>query len=175
MVTIDADLDMTGVDIAPFELNCTLDGRNHKIYNIALGTSLVSILNEGAVLKNAVFGSSDGTSYDGTSELTIDGDPGSLGVVGVNHGTVENVTTFVNIDAVINGHADRVGGVVGTNHGIIKGCTNHGNIDVTGKAKNKPWIGGIVGRMESGCIGVEDCINTGDITVDNSMARLLPA
>ena len=171
VVTIDADLDMTGVDIAPFELNCTLDGRNHKIYNIALGTSLVSILKEGAVLKNAVFGSSDGTSYDGTSVLTVDGDPGSIGVVGVNHGTVENVTTFVNIDAVINGHADRVGGVVGTNHGIIKGCTNHGNIDVTGKAKNKPWIGGIVGRMESGCIGVENCINTGDITVDNSMAQ----
>ena len=171
VVTIDADLDMTGVDIAPFELNCTLDGRNHKIYNIALGTSLVSILNEGAVLKNAVFGSSDGTSYDGTSELTIDGDPGSIGVVGVNHGTVETVTTFVNIDAVINNSTDRVGGVVGTNHGIIKGCTNHGDINVTGKAVNKPWIGGIVGRMESGCIGVEDCINTGDITVDNSMVQ----
>ena len=171
VVTIDADLDMAGVDIAPFELNCTLDGRNHKIYNIALGTSLVSILNEGAVLKNAVFGSSDGTSYDGTSELTIDGDPGSIGVVGVNHGTVENVTTFVNIDAVINGHADRVGGVVGTNHGIIKGCTNHGDINVTGEAVNKPWIGGIVGRMESGCIGVENCVNTGDITVDNSMVQ----
>ena len=171
VVTIDADLDMTGVDIAPFELNCTLDGRNHKIYNIALGTSLVSILNEGAVLKNAVFGSSDGTSYDGTSELTVDGDPGSLGVVGVNHGTVESVITFVNIDAVINGRADRVGGVVGTNHGIIKGCTNHGDISVTGKAVNKPWIGGIVGRMDSGCTGVEDCVNTGDITVDNSMAQ----
>ena len=171
VVTIDADLDMTGVDIAPFELNCTLDGRNHKIYNIALGTSLVSILNEGAVLKNAVFGSSDGTSYDGTSELTIDGNPGSIGVVGVNHGTVETVTTFVNIDAVINNSTDRVGGVVGTNHGIIKGCTNHGDINVTGKAKQKPWIGGIVGRMESGCIGVENCINTGDITVDNSMVQ----
>ena len=171
VVTIDADLDMTGVDIAPFELNCTLDGRNHKIYNIALGTSLVSILNEGAVLKNVVFGSSDGTSYDGTSELTIDGNPGSLGVVGVNHGTVETVTTFVNIDAVINNSTDRVGGVVGTNHGIIKGCTNHGDINVTGKAVNKPWIGGIVGRMESGCIGVENCINTGDITVDNSMVQ----
>ena len=171
VVTIDADLDMAGVDIAPFELNCTLDGRNHKIYNIALGTSLVSILNEGAVLKNVVFGSSDGTSYDGTSELTIDGNPGSLGVVGVNHGTVETVTTFVNIDAVINNSTDRVGGVVGTNHGIIKGCTNHGDINVTGKAVNKPWIGGIVGRMESGCIGVENCINTGDITVDNSMVQ----
>ena len=171
VVTIDADLDMTGVDIAPFELNCTLDGRNHKIYNIALGTSLVSILNEGAVLKNAVFGSSDGTSYDGTSELTIDGNPGSIGVVGVNHGTVETVTTFVNIDAVINNSTERVGGVVGTNHGIIKGCTNHGDINVTGKAVNKPWIGGIVGRMESGCIGVENCINTGDITVDNSMVQ----
>ena len=171
VVTIDADLDMTGVDIAPFELNCTLDGRNHKIYNIALGTSLVSILNEGAVLKNAVFGSSDGTSYDGTSELTIDGNPGSIGVVGVNHGTVETVTTFVNIDAVINNSTDRVGGVVGTNHGIIKGCTNHGDINVTGEAVNKPWIGGIVGRMESGCIGVENCINTGDITVDNSMVQ----
>ena len=171
VVTIDADLDMAGVDIAPFKLNCTLDGRNHKIYNIALGTSLVSILNEGAVLKNVVFGSSDGTSYDGTSELTIDGNPGSLGVVGVNHGTVETVTTFVNIDAVINNSTDRVGGVVGTNHGIIKGCTNHGDINVTGKAVNKPWIGGIVGRMESGCIGVENCINTGDITVDNSMVQ----
>ena len=171
VVTIDADLDMAGVDIAPFELNCTLDGRNHKIYNIALGTSLVSILNEGAVLKNAVFGSSDGTSYDGTSELTIDGNPGSLGVVGVNHGTVETVTTFVNIDAVINNSTERVGGVVGTNHGIIKGCTNHGDISVTGKAVNKPWIGGIVGRMESGCIGVENCVNTGDITVDNSMVQ----
>ena len=171
VVTIDADLDMTGVDIAPFELNCTLDGRNHKIYNIALGTSLVSILNEGAVLKNAVFGSSDGTSYDGTSELTVDGDPGSLGVVGVNHGTVENVTTFADISIEINGDSERIGGVVGTNYSVIKGCTNHGNIDVTGKAAKKPWIGGIVGMMESGCTGVENCVNTGDISVDNSMVQ----
>ena len=42
---------------------------------------------------------------------------------------------------------------------------------MTGKAKKKPWIGGIVGRMESGCTGVEDCVNTGDITVDNSMVQ----
>ena len=171
-ILLESDIDMTGKEWTPFALTCTLDGQGHKIYGIVSDAGFfISEVAEGAVLENVVFGSSDGEAHDGTSKITLNGNPASVGAVAVNRGTVENVTTFADISIEINGDSERIGGVVGTNYSVIKGCTNHGNIDVTGKAKKKPWIGGIVGRMESGCIGVEDCINTGDITVDNSMAQ----
>ena len=171
-ILLEGDIDMQGQTVEPFMLKCQFDGQGHKIYNFKAEEGyLIANVAEGVTLENVVFGSSDGTTYDGTSELTIDGNPESIGIVGVNNGTVENVTTFVNIDVAINNSTERVGGVVGTNYSVIKGCTNHGNIDVTGKAKMKPWIGGIVGMMESGCTGVENCVNTGDISVDNSMVQ----
>ena len=167
-----SDIDMTGKEWTPFALTCTLDGQGHKIYGIVSDAGFfISEVAEGAVLENVVFGSSDGEAHDGISKITLSGNPASVGAVAVNSGTVENVTTFADISIEINGDSERIGGVVGTNYSVIKGCTNHGNIDVTGKAKKKPWIGGIVGRMESGCTGVEDCVNTGDITVDNSMVQ----
>ena len=171
-ILLESDIDMTGKEWTPFALTCTLDGQGHKIYGIVSDAGFfISEVAEGAVLKNVVFGSSDGEAHDGTSKITLSGNPASVGAVAVNSGTVENVTTFADISIEINGDSERIGGVVGTNYSVIKGCTNHGNIDVTGKAKKKPWIGGIVGRMESGCTGVEDCVNTGDITVDNSMVQ----
>ena len=167
-----SDIDMTGKEWTPFALTCTLDGQGHKIYGIVSDAGFfISEVAEGAVLENVVFGSSDGEAHDGISKITLSGNPASVGAVAVNSGTVENVTTFADISIEINGDSERIGGVVGTNYSVIKGCTKHGNIDVTGKAKKKPWIGGIVGRMESGCTGVEDCVNTGDITVDNSMVQ----
>ena len=167
-----SDIDMTGKEWTPFALTCTLDGQGHKIYGIVSDAGFfISEVAEGAVLENVVFGSSDGEAHDGISKITLSGNPASVGAVAVNSGTVENVTTFADISIEINGDSERIGGVVGTSHGIIKGCTNHGNIDVTGKAKKKPWIGGIVGRMSDSCTGVEDCVNTGDITVDNSMVQ----
>ena len=171
-ILLESDIDMTGKEWTPFALTCTLDGQGHKIYGIVSDAGFfISEVAEGAVLENVVFGSSDGEAHDGTSKITLSGNPASVGAVAVNSGTVENVTTFADISIEINGDSERIGGVVGTNYSVIKGCTNHGNIDVTGKAKKKPWIGGIVGRMESGCTGVEDCVNTGDITVDNSMVQ----
>ena len=171
-ILLESDIDMTGKEWTPFALTCTLDGQGHKIYGIVSDAGFfISEVAEGAVLENVVFGSSDGEAHDGTSKITLSGNPASVGAVAVNSGTVENVTTFADISIEINGDSERIGGVVGTNYSVIKGCTNHGNINVTGKAKKKPWIGGIVGRMESGCTGVEDCVNTGDITVDNSMVQ----
>ena len=171
-ILLESDIDMTGKEWTPFALTCTLDGQGHKIYGIVSDAGFfISEVAEGAVLENVVFGSSDGEAHDGTSKITLSGNPASVGAVAVNSGTVENVTTFADISIEINGDSERIGGVVGTNYSVIKGCTNHGNIDVTGKAKKKPWIGGIVGRMESGCTGVENCVNTGDITVDNSMVQ----
>ena len=171
-ILLESDIDMTGKEWTPFALTCTLDGQGHKIYGIVSDAGFfISEVAEGAVLKNVVFGSSDGEAHDGTSKITLGGNPASVGAVAVNSGTVENVTTFADISIEINGDSERIGGVVGTNYSVIKGCTNHGNIDVTGKAKKKPWIGGIVGRMSDSCTGVEDCVNTGDITVDNSMVQ----
>ena len=167
-----SDIDMTGKEWTPFALTCTLDGQGHKIYGIVSDAGFfISEVAEGAVLENVVFGSYDGEAHDGTSKITLSGNPASVGAVAVNSGTVENVTTFADISIEINGDSERIGGVVGTNYSVIKGCTNHGDISVTGNAVNKPWIGGIVGRMSDSCTGVEDCVNTGDITVDNSMVQ----
>ena len=171
-ILLESDIDMTGKEWTPFALTCTLDGQGHKIYGIVSDAGFfISEVAEGAVLENVVFGSSDGEAHDGTSKITLRGNPASVGAVAVNSGTVENVTTFADISIEINGDSERIGGVVGTNYSVIKGCTNHGDISVTGKAAKKPWIGGIVGMMESGCTGVENCVNTGDISVDNSMVQ----
>jgi len=75
--------------------------------------------------------------------------------VGYNYGLVENCRNY----ADIVGYSCWIGGIVGQNvaGGIVRGCYNAGNI-----SSGYMTAGGITGA-NNGII--EDCANTGDITV----------
>ena len=75
VVVLTADIDMSGKTWAPFVLSCTLDGQGHKIYNISATSSTTAnfITQVTGTLKNVVFGSSDGETYDGQSSISLTG------------------------------------------------------------------------------------------------------
>ena len=71
LVVLDADIDMSGQAWTPFVLGCTLDGQDHRIYNMSTASSTTAnfITQVTGTLKNVVFGSSDGMTYDGQSTI----------------------------------------------------------------------------------------------------------
>ena len=179
LVTIEADIDMSGKTWTPFVLGCTLDGKEHKIYNISASSSSTAnfITQVTGTLKNVVFGSSDGETYDGQSSISLTSAGQNAGVVGNNNGTLENVVSFVKIDATALDGAPasdqvRIGGLTAANYGVISHSANRGAISVGGGISGKMiFIGGITGWSSSSSDRIENSENSGEITVDNSSAQ----
>ena len=172
LVTIEADIDMSGKTWTPFVLECTLDGKDHRIYNISVSSSTTAnfITQVKGTLKNVVFGSSDGAAYDGNSVISLTDAGQNAGVVGNNNGTIENVISFVNVDANVTGAPAsdqvRVGGVAAANYGVIAGCENKGTIKAAGNTGKMIFAGGVVGWSSSSSDRIENCSNSGEIIVD---------
>ena len=172
LVVLDADIDMSGKTWTPFVLGCQFDGRGHRIYNLsATSGTVISEVASGAVLKDVVFGSKDGTAYDGTSVISLSGPSENTGLVGRNSGTLDNVTSYVPVTAEysgeIAGNEVRIGGLVSSNYGTVRNSRAHGNITVTGTINKYVYAGGITGWFSSSGISVESSVNTGDITVNS--------
>ena len=187
LVTVEADIDMTGKTWTPFVLECTLDGKGHKIYNISTSSSSTAnfITRVEGTLKNVVFGSSDGTSYDGNSVISLTGAGQNAGVVGNNSGTLENVTSFVKVDANLSGTPAssqvRVGGIAAENNGVIhraataqvtiSGCGNSADIFMSEQhAAENVNLGGIAGMCDAlntnpfaGTNIITSCTNSGRV------------
>lgn len=147
-VKLGADIDLGGYAWTPVpEFLGIFDGQNHRIYNFTVSSSTLSRVGfigtlgssngEAAVLKNTVFGSSDGTSADGSSSISISSNPESgwtyAGLVAYVHknARMENVTTFI----PVNGLAEmtvkhRIGGLAGQigNNVTISGCVSRGAV-----------------------------------------------
>ena len=172
LVVLGADIDMSGKTWTPFVLGCQFDGQGHRIYNLsATSGTVISEVASGAVLKDVVFGSSDGTAYDGTSVISLSGPSENTGLVGRNSGTLDNVTSYVPVTAEysgeIAGNEVRIGGLVSSNYGTVRNSRAHGNITVTGTINKYVYAGGITGWFSSSGISVESSVNTGDITVNS--------
>ena len=187
VVKLTSDIDMNNSWTYMSSMSCTLDGQNHKVSGISLTTNsyragLIGILNIGAVLRNLVLGSSDGSSYDGTSTVTYNGTSGAYlgGMVSDCQGTIENVKSFISVnykgtsgvDCHIGGISGNVGDNVGGNGRII-GCEYAGvmtlsnNTSTSGAQK----AGGITGRMHDKLADaqtIKDCSFTGVITNEDS-------
>ena len=180
VVTIDADIDMSGQAWTPFVLGCTLDGQDHRIYNMSTASSTTAnfITQVTGTLKNVVFGSSDGMTYDGQSTISLTGAGQNAGVVGNNNGTIDNVTTFVKIDATgLEGTPGssqvRIGGLTAANFSVITGCENKGTIEIGGSVSGGKmiFVGGITGWASDVSDRIEDSNNSGEIIIDNSNAQ----
>lgn len=171
-ILLEADIDMQGETVEPFMLKCQFDGQGYKIHNFVVEEGyLIADVAEGVTLENVVFGSSDGATYDGTSKIYLkDKSVTSLGIIGMNHGTVEKVSNFTPVSAELDGvnPPQGIGGLVGTNYNTVTACRNAGDISISGQWESgtKPWIGGIVGLMDYGAVGVANSVNTGNITAN---------
>ena len=185
-VKLGADINLGGYAWTPVpEFLGIFNGQNHKIYNFTVSNSddnrigFISTLGssggEAAVLKNVVFGSSDGSSADGTSSITMtkagDGSWMYAGLVGYAHqkSTVQNVTNFVPVSAssaVTGKHA--FGGIVGmTNENVtIENCINRAPITDNSACEttDDSAIAGIVGWNDTEGLTVSGCENYGAVT-----------
>ena len=159
-----------------------IDGGNHKIYNITSSSSSATaglfLVNNGTI-KNLLFGTKDGLTYDGKSVIgAAEGKGGSFtGLVAENNGTLENIKTFVTINYVaVSASAEvGVGGLVGhagaTSY--IKNCVNKATILATGTPTQITDFGGIVGFMDKEGATVTGCSNEADQTYSLAVKKVL--
>lgn len=180
-VKLGADIDLGGYAWTPVPQFCgTFDGQGHKIYNFTissedekvgfiaqLGTSSGD---QAAVLKNVVFGSSNGSSSDGASSISATGSGSRyLGIVGYARANtvVENVTSFVPVNMNNGRNKHYVGGIVGSlgSTAYIRGCSYRGV--VTDNAAVDEFggscLGGILGNHSSTDSYVTGCSNYGTV------------
>lgn len=183
--TVEADIDCGGAKISPIgTFSAILDGKNHKIYNFVVESAdsragLV-ITNTGTI-KNIVFGSSDGKTYDGKSSISfVSGGFGDYaGLVAENAGTLENVTNFatVNFAAPADKSSDYMGlgGIAGTASGAASfvNCTNGASLNATGALAQEMGIGGILGYTQSGEVQLHSCVNIANITIDIPVKKVV--
>ena len=182
-IKLGADIDLGGYAWTPVpSFKGIFDGQNHKIYNFTISSdaqyvgfigTLGSSNAEEAVLKDVVFGSSDGTSYDGSSSITVTGARSGWtygGVVGYAHKKtlVSGVTNFIPVTAaasVTGKHG--IGGIVGVGDGgsgngiTITGCHNYGAVtdNSTSETTENSAIGGILGSTDGSYTTVSSCVN----------------
>ena len=185
--TLGADINLNGYAWTPVETFLgTFDGQGHKIYNftVSSGAANVGFIGtlgssnaEEAVLKDVVFGSSNGTSYDGSSSITITGVRTGWtygGIVGYaeKKTTISGVTTFIPVSAasaVTGKHA--IGGISGSGGGgsgngiTITNCENYGPVtdNSTCETGDNSAIGGILGATDGSHTTVSSSVNHAEI------------
>lgn len=183
--TIDADIDCGGAKISPVaSFSASLDGKNHKIYNFIVESADskagVVITNTGTI-KNIIFGSSDGTKYDGKSSIGfVEGKTGEYaGLIGENAGTLENVTNFatINYNATSEKPGDYIGagGIAGLASGAANfvNCTNYASINASGAITQEVGIGGILGYTQSSDVKLTSCVNAANLTITMPVAKVI--
>lgn len=181
-VKLGADIDLDGYAWTPVNFIGIFNGQNHKIYNFTISSTaqyvgfigtLGSSNAEEAVLKDVVFGSSNGTSHDGSSSISITGARSGWtygGVVGYaqKKTLVSGVTNFmpVTVAASVTGKHG-AGGIVGVGDGgsgngiTITGCHNYGAVtdNSTSETTDNSAIGGILGSTDGSYTTVSNCVN----------------
>ncbi|MBO6168891.1 MAG: BACON domain-containing protein [Bacteroidales bacterium] len=183
--TIDADIDCGGAKIAPVgSFSASLDGKNHKIYNFVVesaDTKAGVVITNTGTIKNIIFGSADGSKYDGKSVIGYaEGAVGEYaGLVAENAGTLENVTNFATIDFKATpekpGDYLGVGGIAGlaSGAGNFVNCTNYATINASGTVTQEVGIGGILGYTQSSDVKLTSCVNAANLTVTMPVAKVL--
>ena len=134
----------------------TFDGNNCSIRGLGIersseSTGLFACVKKGALLKNlSLYGSVNGNETSGVA-------------VGYLLGTIENVTSYVNISAVAT-----IGGIAAngeSSSSLISNCVNYGSVTGT-----KYIVGGIVG---SGGHNVDECVNFGTVNTGSESGGIV--
>lgn len=181
LFVLGADIDLAGENwTAVPEFAGTLDGQGHSIYNLVVQSGdahcgFIDTLT--GTVKDIVFGSQDGMSWDGVSSITTKYS-GSQAVfcapICYLKGTgarLSGITNFANLQddpAVASFGADlQISGIVAEAEGKIRACTNHGNISVGSNIGAALYIGGVCGWLATNTDNpMSICTNTGDIICD---------
>ena len=164
----------------------TFDGRNHRIYNIKIaGSHSTNNINTGffnetenATIKNLVFGSKDGKTYDGVSVISnYTARTAGFEYVGLiararKTTTITNVVNFSKVTVTsANKSMARVGGICGYLHddSSISNCVNYGEVsnNSTGADMddnlNASMTGGVVGNIQTSVKAISGCHNHGKV------------
>lgn len=187
-VYLDADIDYEGGNWnhPGAEFNGTLNGQGHKIYNIIVETASKTgfFYTLDGIVKDLVFGSSNGSSWDGVSRISHVGTAGEIEYVALacrltGKGCMEGVTNFAKVEVPSSSNSRAyVGGLVGVVPDTavaveIQNCKNYGAI-----SNNSSWtgdetrMGGILGQC-SGAITASGLENRGAITVNNEVTTFI--
>ena len=182
------DIDLGGATIKPVSAySGVFDGQDHKIYNFKVAADAATpglFLSNSGTIKNVTFGSKDGKSYDGVSEITAaDGKGGSsTGLVAVNNGLLDNVHTFAKVIFKAREGAEGkfgVGGLVGTagsteaGPSIIQNCSNHATIETSGTIVVETSFGGVLGYIPAAGTQVLNCTNYANLSVGIKVAKVV--
>ena len=187
---------MNGVSWTPVnQFAGIFDGQNHRIYNLSVsGNAYVGFLrlNKEAVacLKNAVFGSADGETWDGVSNFTHSNSANNytwyyVGVFAKTQysATMENVTNFAKVEVAAGSNGKtRIGGICGNwaSTGTIKNCYHYGDIvnnaTATGQSSNTNTavatsvLGGVIAQCDEPAV-IDGCQNWGTVTNNNPYVK----
>ena len=177
IVDLQADIDMRNVPWTPVEnFTGTFNGNGHRIYNInvsADGRYAGFFAYAKGAISDVVFGSKDGTSYDGTSriELKYSADTDTwcyAGIVAQSNNTLTGVTSFVPVTVTADSRCkSRTGGIVGYDYNTkdksaVTGNVNNGAVQATVEGTSALLAaGGIIGRNDVGA--VSGCRNFGAV------------
>lgn len=179
IVDLQADIDMRNVPWTPIEnFTGTFNGNGHRIYNInvsADGRYAGFFAYAKGAISDVVFGSKDGTSYDGTSriELKYSADTDTwcyAGIVAQSNNTLTGVTSFVPVTVTADSRCkSRTGGIVGSLYnGKMSGCRNYGAVSNVATAGVASYVAGIAGIVDgsgdaAGAITLDGCHNHGPV------------
>lgn len=185
-VKLGADINLGGYAWTPVTTFLGIfDGQGHKIYNFTASNSednrigfirtLGSSSGEAAVLKNVIFGSSDGANYDGTSSISLTIDSSSswayAGLVGYaqKNSLIQNVANFAPVVAtatVTTKHA--LGGIVGAagENATIESCVNYADVSSNSACETTEdsAVGGVLGQTGNPDVKVISCTNNGVVS-----------
>ncbi len=182
------DIDLGGATIKPVSAySGVFDGQDHKIYNFKVAADAATpglFLSNSGTIKNVTFGSQDGKSYDGVSEIAAaEGKGGSsTGLVAVNNGLLDNVHTFAKVIFAAREGADTkfgVGGLVGTagsteaGPSVIQNCSNHATIETSGTIVVETSFGGVLGYIPAAGSQVLNCTNDANLSVGIKVAKVV--
>lgn len=179
IVDLQADIDMRNVPWTPIEnFTGTFNGNGHRIYNInvsADGRYAGFFAYAKGAISDVVFGSKDGTSYDGMSriELNYSADTDTwcyAGIVAQSNNTLTGVTSFVPVTVTADSRCkSRTGGIVGSLYnGKMSGCRNYGAVSNVATAGVASYVAGIAGIVDgsgdaAGAITLDGCHNHGPV------------
>ena len=177
------DINLGGITIAPIVSYAgVLNGQGNKVYNFKVEgqetTTGLFLLNSGTI-KDIVFGTQNGSVYDGVSEIAAANGKGGYftGLVAENAGTLDGVTSYVKVKfvAAASDAEVGVGGLVGhaTIGSVVKNCVNKAVIDASGTLTQVTDLGGIVGFMDAADAEVQSCSNEVALTVSVPVKKVV--
>ena len=178
-----ADIDCAGNTLpAAAGFGGVFDGQSHKVFNFKVsvdGATTGLFLSNAGTIKNVIFGSKDGESYDGVSEIAaVEGKGGSFtGLVADNNGTLENITTFVTVNFKAVAASAEVGVSCLAGHAgatsVIKNCVNKATLNASGTPTQYVDMGTIVGFMDKAGATVSGCSNEAKQTITLEVKKVL--